>query len=129
MQVLEKIVFSPTEPPSTNCLWIKPVKGGVALYHFEGYWKVLRLMDDHGTLNPIDDTPIDVSGGGGQLGPDTVGTEQIIDNSVEMQDLNDSVKDKIQKTYYQEDESLHMDYDIATQTGFDSGAEDGNDDI
>ena len=45
-------------------------------------------------------------------GPDTVGTEQIIDNSVEMEDLNDSVKGKIQKTYDISDESLNMDFDI-----------------
>ena len=113
MQILDKVVFSDIEPP-INCLWIRPVPGGVAMYHFyEGRWKILRLMDDHGTANPYDDTPIDVSGGGGgQLGPDTVGTEQIIDNSVIMDDLNDSVKEKIQKTYVQNDESLHMDYDI-----------------
>ena len=48
----------------------------------------------------------------GVPGPDTVGTEQIIDNSVEMQDLNDSVKGKIQKTYDISDESLAMDFDI-----------------
>lgn len=45
-------------------------------------------------------------------GPDTVGTEQIIDNSVEMGDLNDSVKGKIQKTYDISDESLLMDFDV-----------------
>jgi hypothetical protein len=44
-------------------------------------------------------------------GPKTVGTDEIIDNSVEMEDLNDSVKDKIQKTYDQDDEALHMYYD------------------
>lgn len=56
-------------------------------------------------------------------GPDTVGTEQLIDNSVEMEDLHDDVKDKIQKTYYQEDESLHMNYDIAEEeAGFESYA-------
>jgi hypothetical protein len=48
----------------------------------------------------------------GTPGPDTVGTEQIIDNSVEMEDLNDSVKNKIQKTYDISDESLSMDYDV-----------------
>lgn len=89
------------------------------MYHFEGYWKVMRLMDDHGTLNPIDDTPIDVIGG--QLGPDTVGTENIIDNSVLMEDLNSSVRDKIQKTYYQNDESLHMDYEEANANNSGSG--------
>lgn len=34
----------------------------------------------------------------GILGPDTVGSDQIIDNSVEIRDLHDNVKDKIQKT-------------------------------
>lgn len=48
----------------------------------------------------------------GVPGPDTVGSEQIIDNSVEIRDLNDSVKDKIQKTYDISDESLSMDFDI-----------------
>ena len=117
MQILQKIVISPTEPPGTDCLWIRQVAGGVALYAPDGgVWAKLRLMDDHDTLEYDDDTPIDVQGGGGgQLGPDTVGTEQIIDNSVLMDDLNDSVRDKIQKTYYQDDESLHMEYDIANQ--------------
>ncbi len=45
-------------------------------------------------------------------GPDTVGTEQIIDNSVEMEDLHDDVKGKIQKTYDISDESLSMDFDV-----------------
>jgi hypothetical protein len=44
-------------------------------------------------------------------GPDTVGSEQIMDNSVEMEDLNDSVREKIQKTYDISDESLSMDFD------------------
>ena len=52
---------------------------------------------------------------GSTPGPDTVGTDQIIDNSVIMDDLNDSVREKIQKTYHQDDEALHMDYDIADQ--------------
>ena len=68
-------------------------------------------MNDHGTQTPDDDTPIDIHEG--QLAPNTVGTEQIIDNSVIMDDLNDSVKEKIQKTYVEADETLHMDYDIA----------------
>ena len=113
MQVLDKIVISRTEPPKTNCLWIKPVQGGVCLYTFDGYWKILRLMNDHGTVNPDDDTPIDIHEG--QIEPDTVGTEQIIDNSIMEVDLNDSVKEKIQKTYYQDDESLHMNYDISEE--------------
>ena len=45
-------------------------------------------------------------------GPNTVGTEQIIDNSVEMEDLHDDVRGKIQKTYDISDESLNMDFDV-----------------
>ena len=59
--------------------------------------------------------PQEGGGGGGgscQPGPNTVGTEQIIDNSVIMDDLNDSVKEKIQKTYDISDESLSMDFDV-----------------
>ena len=48
----------------------------------------------------------------GTPGPDTVGSKQIIDNSVEIRDLNDSVKDKIIKTYDISDESLTMDFDV-----------------
>ena len=111
MQILNKIAISLTEPPRADCLWIRPVEGGAALYIFDGYWKILRLMNGHDTQSYDDDTPIDIHEG--QLGPDTVGTEQIINNSVLEEDLNFTVRDKIQKTYYQEDESLHMDYDIA----------------
>jgi len=48
----------------------------------------------------------------GVPGPDTVGSDQIIDNSVEIRDLHDNVKDKIQKTYDISDESLAMDFDV-----------------
>ena len=48
----------------------------------------------------------------GTPGPNTVGTEQIIDGAVEMQDLHGDVKDKIQKTYDISDESLNMDFDV-----------------
>ena len=88
-------------------------------------------------------------GGGGQPGPNTVGTEQIIDGAVEMEDLNDDVKSKIQKTYDEDDETLHMDFDEADgknsqhdvgqgggededlddETGFENNADDGEDDI
>lgn len=61
----------------------------------------------------------------GTPGPDTVGTEQIIDNSVEMQDLNDSVKAKIQKVYDEDDEALHMDYDEADVNNSRSGGSGG----
>ena len=51
-------------------------------------------------------------GGGGQPGPNSVGTEELKDGAVEMQDLHDDVKDKIQKTYDVSDESLSMDFNI-----------------
>lgn len=38
-------------------------------------------------------------GGGGQPGPNTVGTEQIIDGAVEEQDLHDDVKDRMTITH------------------------------
>ena len=78
-----------------------PTEGQVLKYN-NGIWE-----------NEDDDT--------GTPGPDTVGTEQIIDNSVIMDDLNDSVKGKIQKTYHEDDEALHMDYDIADLNSGGSG--------
>ena len=108
--IYDKIVEDTHEPRNTNVLWLRPVEGGFSLYRYKNdRWDILRLMDNHGTPNPDDDTPIDIHEG--QLGPDTVGTEQIIDNSVIMDDLNDSVKSKIQKTYDISDESLSMDFD------------------
>ena len=108
----DKIIFSKLQPNRTDVVWAKPVPGGFGLYvYFGGKWQPQRLMNDEGTINPDDDQPIDIHEG--QLAPNTVGTEQIIDNSVIMDDLNDSVKEKIQKTYYEDDETLHMDYDIA----------------
>ena len=44
--------------------------------------------------------------------PNSVGTDQIIDGSVIEDDLNDSVKAKIQKTYDISDEALNMDFDV-----------------
>ena len=89
------------------------------------------------------------SGSGGTPGPDTVGTEQIIDGAVEEQDLHDDVKAKIQKTYDQDDETLYMNFDeedvnnsmqdvgqgggededLDDETGFETGADDGEGDI
>ena len=110
MKILSKIAFSKNEPPSTNCLWIKPIGGGVALYIFNNKWEPLRLMNDHGTPSPDDDTPIDPQGGG-QIGPNTVGTNEIMDNSIMMEDLNESVREKLQNFYNEDDEAMHMDYD------------------
>lgn len=97
------------------------------------------------------DYELDGGGGGGsQPGPNTVGTEELKDGAVEMQDLHDDVKEKIQKTYDEDDESLHMDYDEADlnnsnhnqdigqgggedsdedEPGFDVDADEGSDDI
>ena len=41
---------------------------------------------------------------------DSVGTNEIIDGSVRMDDLNDDVKGKIEHTYNGNDESLQMDF-------------------
>lgn len=88
-------------------------------------------------------------GSSGPLPPDSVGTEQIIDGAVVMDDLNNSVKDKIQKTYDEDDETLHMDFDESDvnnsnqevgqggsedtddddETGFETIADDGEGDI
>lgn len=56
-------------------------------------------------------------GGGGSITPgvpipeNTVNSDSIIDGSVEMEDLNEDVKSKIQKTYDEDDETLHMEFD------------------
>ena len=47
-------------------------------------------------------------GGGGQPGPDTVGTEEIIDGSVQEEDLSDDVKDKMTQTYSSENRTLYI---------------------
>lgn len=64
-------------------------------------------------ISVLDTKPQEGGGGGSQPGPNTVGTEQIIDGAVEMEDLNDSVKQKIQKVYDEDDETMHMDFDEA----------------
>ena len=105
MQIFKSVALSTTEPP-IDVLWIKPVKGGVALYAFEGYWKLLRIMDNNGTPGTDDDIPWE--GGGGELGPNTVGSEEIIDGSVKLVDLNDEVTDKLDDTYVEDKESLYI---------------------
>ena len=61
MQILNKIAVSTTEPPSTDVLWIKPVKGGMALYIFDGFWKALEIVNTMGTATPDDDAPLDAA--------------------------------------------------------------------
>ena len=48
------------------------------------------------------------SGGGGIPGPNSVGTEQLIDNSVEMEDLNDDVKKNMTHSYDAEGEGIRL---------------------
>ena len=77
------------------------------------------------------------SGGGGvepgvPLPDDTVGSNAIIDGAVQMQDLHEDLKEKIQKTYDEDDEALYMDFeeaDVNNSAGSDTNAEDGSDDI
>ena len=95
-----------------------------------------------------------ISGGGGTPGPNTVGTDQIIDGAVEEQDLNDHVKDRMTVTHDSSTGGLRLggyaqsgevpkntnnsqdvgqgggeDEDLDEETGFDTGADNGDDDI
>ena len=109
----DKIIFSPVQPNRKDVAWARPVKGGFTLYlYFNGRWQPQRVANDEGTISPDDDQPYDIDSGGSQPGPHTVGTEQLIDNSIMEDDLNDSVRAKIQKTYDTSDESLLMDFDV-----------------
>lgn len=92
------------------------------------------------------------SGSGGTPGPDTVGTEQIIDGAVQEQDLNDNVKDRMTVTHDASTGGIRIggyakpgnvpannsqdvgqgggeDEDLDDETGFDNGADDGESDI
>lgn len=85
----------------------------------------------------IDGEEYEMTAGGGQPGHNSVGTEEIKDDSIEMEDLNADVKNKIQKTYDEDDETLYMDYDEQDvnnsnnngDAGFDAGADNGENDI
>ena len=91
-------------------------------------------------------------GGGGQPGPNTVGTEQIINGAVEEEDLHDDVKDRMTVTHDSSTGGLRLggyakpgnvpsdnlqdvgqgggeDEDIDDDAGFDANADDGSDDI
>jgi len=48
------------------------------------------------------------AGGGGQPGPDSVGTEEIIDGSVQMEDLNEGVVNRMTNTYNKGNETLTL---------------------
>jgi hypothetical protein len=52
--------------------------------------------------------PMVESGGGSQPGPNTVGTEQIQDGSVETEDLSDDVQKKMTNTYSATDRRLTL---------------------
>ena len=91
-----------------------------------------------------------ISGGGGTPGPNTVGTEQIIDGAVEEEDLHDDVKDRMTITHdsasgglriggYAKPGEIPEDSEPVGQggsedvdddeTGFDTNADDGENDI
>ena len=44
-------------------------------------------------------------GHGGSLGPNTVGTAEIVDNSIKLEDLSDEVRDKMKVTVDEADEN------------------------
>lgn len=62
----------------------------------------------------VGNTQYEFTGGGGSDGhapADSVDSQAIIDGAVHEEDLSDEVKDKMRKTYVEDDEALHMDYD------------------
>ena len=65
----------------------------------------MKVVNEQGTPSTDDDTPWE---GGGQLNPNTVGTEEIINGSIGMEDLNSEVSDKLDDVYIQNDESLYI---------------------
>ena len=108
--------------------------------------KITKLIIETGGVE------YEFDGGGGQPGPDTVGTEQIIDGAVEEQDLHDDVKGRMTITHDSSTGGLRLggyaqagnipannshdvgqgggeDEDLDDEAGFDTGGEDGIDDI
>ena len=61
MRIVDKIAFSPTEPPLTNVLWAKPTKNGFVFYLFDGKWRPMEVVSDKGTPTTGDDTVIDLN--------------------------------------------------------------------
>ena len=105
MRVIDKIMFSPTEPHYRDVIWAKPIEEGFSFYLFDGRWKPMKVVNDQGTPSTDDDTPWE---GGGQLNPNTVGTEEIINGSIRREDLNREVSDKLDDTYVEDNESLYI---------------------
>ena len=98
----------------------------------------------------IDGQEYEFVGGGGVPGPNTVGTEQIIDGAVEEEDLHDDVKDRMTITHDSSTNGLRIGgyakpgevpannsqdvgqgggEDSDDETGFENGAVDGESDI
>ena len=94
MQILNKIAVSTTEPPSTDVLWIKPVKGGMALYIFDGFWKALEIVNTMGTATPDDDVPLDAANIPSMEGLDAKieqeVTEQVADHDAKVHDTHNA---------------------------------------
>ena len=65
----------------------------------------------------IDGKEYEYEGGGGIPAPDSVDSSTIKDGSVQIDDLHDDVKSKIQNTYDEDDEAMHMDFDEADVNG------------
>lgn len=74
-------------------------------------------------------------GGGGTPGPNTVGTEQIIDGAVEEQDLHEDVKDRMTVTHDASTGGLRLGGYAkpgsvpSGSAGYDMNADDGEGDI
>ena len=114
-------------------------------------------MGNLGETKPIINVILEANGnqyvmtGGGTPGPNTVGTDAIIDGAVEEQDLNDSVKDRMTVTHDASTGGLRIggyakpgnvpannSQDVGQgggedsdddEAGFDTGAENGDEDI
>ena len=56
-------------------------------------------------------------GGAGTPAPNSVDSSTIKDGSVQIVDLHDDVKQKIQKTYDEDDETMFMDFDESDVNG------------
>lgn len=109
--ILSKMVLQQLPPSDRHILWARPFEKGFTLYAFyNGTWKPLLLTDSKKTISVHDDTPIeDPIGSNTMLGPNTVGSDQIVDNSVRLDDLNEEVRNLLSDVYTSEDETLYVD--------------------